>query len=387
MEQKVKFAIIGLAGVCVVFIFLLVQGFNTQQMLTRERNDLKSENTTLSSKISQLEVDLKSNRNKIELLQGERDKAVGSLSELQLKLDTAIRSRDELTAKLKKQSQNQGNQGEVISKPVEVTPVSSDAYWGGILKAKTDLELKLSAVRVQLRELQINNDSLEREKVSLESDLKRVYNEKQDLLKQMDYNQKLMDSITQEVVRERNDKVRIQESAKVISGENEILNKQLKGLNNRKLSLDKKIQELQVGKETVEKRLTEMESMLTDRISQVDSLKNELDGIRSGKVVTVEEKRSRESVELPEIVVRSSVENNRSESGEFSGKILAVNPDSNFVVVDLGTSFGVKVGDSFNVYRQGRPIGAIEVIQARDNISACDIKKTSTALNIGDSIR
>ncbi len=384
MDQKVKFFIIGLVGFCAVCLFLLVQGFNTQQMLTRERNDLKEENTTLSSKISQVENDLRSNRNKIELLQGERDKAVGALNELQQKLEAATRSRDELMLKLRKQSLSQNDAN---SRQVEVIPPNSDAYWGGILKAKTDLEMQLANIRIQLRDLQISNDSLQREKSVLEIDINRLRNEKQDILKQMDYNQKIMDSITQEVVRERNDKVRIQENAKVIAGENEILNKQLKGLNNRKISLDKKVQELQVGKQTIEKRLTEMESMLTDRISQVDALKNELDAIRSGKTVAAQDKKSRESVELPEIVVRSSAENSKAVSSESSGKILAVNQESNFVVIDLGTSFGVKVGDSFSVYRLGKPIGTIEVIQARDNISACDIKKATVALNIGDSIK
>ena len=69
------------------------------------------------------------------------------------------------------------------------------------------------------------------------------------------------------------------------------------------------------------------------------------------------------------------------------GKVLAVNPDSNFVVIDMGTSAGVKTGDTFDVYREGKSIGSIEVIQARGSISACDIKKKSTTLRIGDSIK
>ncbi|MDP2044559.1 MAG: hypothetical protein Q8K15_05265, partial [Candidatus Omnitrophota bacterium] len=171
--------------------------------------------------------------------------------------------------------------------------------------------------------------------------------------------------------------------------ENAVLSRQLKGLNNRKAVLDRKIQGLQDGKTTVEKRLSEMETMLTDRISQINSLKDELDAIRSGKPLAALEKKPRESVELPAIVVRStqSSEKEKAEPPVFPGKILAVNPDNNFVVIDLGVSSGVKPGDAFNVYREGKSIGSIEVIQARSNISACDIKKMNAPLKIGDNIK
>jgi len=106
--------------------------------------------------------------------------------------------------------------------------------------------------------------------------------------------------------------------------------------------------------------------------------------------VPVSEDKPKGSVELPAIVVRSlppSEEKVKTESSSSIGKVLAVNPDSNFVVIDLGVSSGVKAGDTFNVYRDGKSIGLIEVIQTRGNISACDIKKKNTVLKIGDSIK
>ena len=150
--------------------------------------------------------------------------------------------------------------------------------------------------------------------------------------------------------------------------------------------LNQKIQRLQEDKSTMEKRLNEMDVILTDRISQNDSLKNELDAIKSGKPVAALEKK-RESVELPAIVVRSSPSSGKAEAPAFGGKILAINADNNFVVIDLGASSGVKIGDSFNVYRAQKVIGSIAVIQVRDSISACDIKRTSAPLRIGDNIK
>jgi predicted nucleic acid-binding Zn-ribbon protein len=393
MEQKTKFIIIGLVGFSLVCLFLFIQASSSQQMLIRERNDLKSENTALAGKMNQLEGELKDNQRKLSSLKNERDKAAQELIDVQQKLEYASRSRDELVKKLEEQSKVKPQEIVVVKQQEDIPPNTSDAYWAGVLKAKTDLEMQLSNIRGELRSLQINNEALQRDKGALEIDIKSLSNEKKDLLRQIDYNQKLLDSLAQDVVREKNDKAKIQDNLRVIKNENLVFGRQLKSLNSRKAALERKIQELQEGKSTVEKRLNEMEVMLADRVSQIGSLKNDLDLIRSGKTVPVSEEKPKGSVELPAIVVRSlpPAEGKGKVDAPLStatlGKVLAVNPDSNFVVIDMGSSSGVKVGDAFNVYREGKSIGLIEVIQARGNISACDIKKKSAALRIGDTIK
>ncbi|MCK9430807.1 MAG: hypothetical protein M0R17_12540 [Candidatus Omnitrophica bacterium] len=392
MEHKIKFIIIGLAGFSLVCLFLFIQATSSQQMLTRERNDLKSENTALTGKINKLEGDLKENQKKLASLKSDRDKASQELIDLLQKFEQVSRTRDELVTKLEQQSKARPREIVVVKQEEAVAPSTNtaDAYWAGVLKAKTDLEMQLSSIRGELRSLQINNEALQRDKGALETDIKSLTNEKADLLRQLDYNQKLLDSLAQDVVREKNDKSKIQDNLKIIKGENTVLIRQLKSLNSRKAALEKKINELQEGKSTVEKRLNEMEEMLADRVSQIDSLKDGLDQVRSGKAsLSSAEDRPKQSVELPAIVVRSlpSDSNEKKESVDFSGRILAVNPDSNFVVIDAGSSVGVKIGDSFSVYRDGKSIGLIAVIQVRGNISACDIRKKSTAFRIGDSIK
>lgn len=380
MDQKTKLIIIGLIGFSVVCLFLFLQATNSQQMLTRERNDLKSENATLISKVDRMENELKASQVKITTLRDEKDKVTQDINELQKKLDLANRTRDELVEKLKERKEQPSQQ--------EAAPQSTDAYWGQILKAKTSLEMQVASMRTELKELQISNDALQREKNALQIDLNSLRNEKQDLSRQLEYNQKLLDSISQEVVRERNDKTAIQETLKKIKEENKVLSRQLKNLNSNKASLDKKVQELQEGKSSVERRLNEMNTMLEERLGQINSLKDDLDAIRSGKPVESVEKKFKESVELPAIVVRSGAPGGKAGAGEdFPGKLLAVNLDNNFVVIDMGVAAGVKAGDRFSVYREARQIGSIEVIQVRDNISACDIKRMNTPFKIGDNIK
>lgn len=393
MDQKMKFIVIGLVGFSVICLFLFMQATGQKQSLLRGNADLKAENTTLTNKVNQLENDLKGNQARIDSLSAERDKAAQDLKNLQGEFDSLSKSfelvsktRNELIEKLKRQAQAQASQQQAAA-----PGNADDAYWGAILKAKTDLEMQLSSVRIELRNLQISNESLQRAKGVLEIDINSLRNEKKDLLRQIEYNQKILDNISQEVVRERNDKVAIQESFKAVKAENDVLSRQLKSLSSRKEALDRKVQDLTEGKSIVEKRLNEMETMLSGKVSQIDALKNELDAIRSGKpqaAAAVENKRE-SAVELPAIVVRSSplAENEQEEAPGFSGKILSVNTDNNFVIIDLGTSAGVKVGDEFNVYRDGKSIASLVAIQARDNFSACDIKKATTALRVGDNIK
>jgi chromosome segregation ATPase len=418
MGQKIKFIIIGLAGFCIVCLFLFMQAVSQKQMLLRESNDLKTENTALANKANKLENDLREIQYKIGSLKAERDKGIEELNELQKKFELASQTRDELIERLKKSSQPQlvAPVAQPAQPPAPVLE-NTDAYWGGVLKAKTELEMQLSEIRVELknlqminatlqkeknktelemqlssvraelRNLQINNESLQRAKGLLEIDINNLRNEKKDLSRQLDYNQKLLDSMSQEVVRERNDKTGIGDSFKTAKAENEALVRQLKSLVSRKMFLDKKVQDLQEGRSTLEKRLSEMEAMIADKGSKVDALKNELDTIKSGKREASD--RERESVELPAIVVRSvsSAEKSKAQTPESSGKILAVNLDNNFVVIDLGSSSGVYLGNIFNVYRDAKLIGSISVIQTRANISACDIKKMSAPFKIGDNIK
>jgi len=57
------------------------------------------------------------------------------------------------------------------------------------------------------------------------------------------------------------------------------------------------------------------------------------------------------------------------------------------VIVDIGEDAGLKIGDVLAAYRDGKPIASLEVIQARRNIAACDIKKEDSPLKIGDAVR
>lgn len=386
MEQKAKLIIVGLAIFTLVCLFLFIQASSGKQNLIRERNDLKAENLTLNAKVEKLTTAIRGYETKITSLNQDFENITAQREELEKKYTAAVNEKESLDRKLRELTSSQ----ETLTQK-EAVPQTDDEYWAGILKAKGDLELQLNSLRSEFKSLQITNEQIQREKESFGLDLNNLKRENEDLKRQADYNQKLMDSIAQELVREKNDKAQVQNNYKMVKNENSLLTRQVQSLNSRKISLDKKIKELGEGKDSLERRISEMEKMLSSGVAQMDNL-NPSD-IKSGASAEAVNKGSkRESVELPAIVVRPQSEGIPGKAASAPGaglasKILAVNRDNGFVIIDSGQDAGLKIGDSLKVYRGERPIASIEVIQVRRNISACDIKREAETVKIGDVAR
>ncbi len=385
MEQKMKFILIGLIGVLLIVAFLYMQTSASKQLIMRERDDLKNENASLSSKLGKIESALRDYENKISSLNRDVDRLAQEKQDIERKYDLAKKSQEELLEKFKTQQAKSG--GMVTPRAEEVVPQTSDAYWAGILKAKTDLELQLGNLRNELKSTQINNEQLQRERTTLDLDINNLKREKEDLARQVEYNRKLADSIAQDLVRERNDRRQMVDTFKSIKSENAVLARQLRGLSGRKISLERKLQGLQEEKTSIERKYAEMETVLTDKMSQISSIKEQLDSIRSGGKMGAAKAERKESVELPPIIVRPRLELAEPETSGPEGKILTVDRDNNFVVIDLGQDLGIKVGDSFQVYRQGSRVASIEVIKTSKSVAACDIKRETSSIKIGDTVR
>lgn len=388
MEQKAKVIILILIGVSVMFLLLFVQASLSKQNLQKTIGDLKKDNEMLSANLDKSKQDLRRLDQERSTLNKEVDRLNRERADAENKYALAKKSQDELIERIKAM-QGQMQFQPQVEPQAQMLPQNQEAYWAGILKAKADLEMQLISARDELRAIQINNEQLQREKSNMELDLNSLKREKEDVKRQLDYNQKLMDSVTQDLVRERNDKIQIQDNLKIIKNENAVLARQIKSLTSHKIELEKKLEQVKADRENVESKYSNMNTMLSDKISKINELKDRLEAIRSGaKPEMLSRKNS--ALELPPIVVYPQSETSVFNPGSYdtlSGKILAINRDNNFVIVDLGEDTGIKVGDSFQVYREDTRIGVIEIIKVSKTVSAADIKKESTSLKIGDTIK
>ncbi len=65
----------------------------------------------------------------------------------------------------------------------------------------------------------------------------------------------------------------------------------------------------------------------------------------------------------------------------LEGKVLVVNKDYNFVVINLGSKDGVSAGDAFTLYHDNKNIGDIKIEKIHESMSAADF----TAASIKDA--
>lgn len=382
MEQKAKFIIIGLIGGLVIALFLAVQNYSGKQTAEREREDLKRENTSLVKKVEATLQDAQRIEQRANSLSSELERVSQEKDELQRRFDMLNKEREALVQKIKAQPAAPAQPQMSVSGFKGMQAVD-EAYWAGVLKANTDLGLQLGIVRNELKGVQIKNEELQRIKNTLELEIANLGRDKQDLGRQLEYNKKMLDTITADLVREKNDKFTFQQALKAIRSENTILRRQLSSLNNRKIDLENKIQQIQMDKAGLEEKFVNLETILKGKVEEICRLKEQLNGgVVAGSDIN-------ESVDLPPIVVRPSHEGMPQDTGvsTLTGKVLAVNKDNNFVVVDLGADAGVKMGDTFRVYRQDTMVGSVEVIQVRPDISACDINTEQTPIKIGDTVK
>lgn len=398
MDKKIKLIIFGLVVFLAISILLNLQTLNSRHAVEQEKDKVIEENTELREKFNSLSEKYQRSDNRISLLTKDLERLSKEKEEIQSKYDALDKVKEDLVERLKLL-----NQGPEITATVESSPaqeivasqsqsVSVDNYWAGVLKAKTAIELELENIRNELKNLQISNEQIQREKAGLELEVKSLNLEKQDLKRQLEYTQKqvqysqnIIDNLSLELVGERNDRLQTKDDFKTIKNDNEIIRRQLSTVNNQKVNLEKRVQELAQENSRFEKKVSEVDMSLKDKIIEIDVLKKQMvDGSVSQSVI--EQKNS--SIELPPIVVRPQTNSHMTdEVSSLQNRILAVNRDNNFVVIDLGENSGVKAGNTFKVYRDKRMIASLEVIRAAKTVSACDIKEETTAIKIGDIVK
>ena len=70
------------------------------------------------------------------------------------------------------------------------------------------------------------------------------------------------------------------------------------------------------------------------------------------------------------------------------GKVMVINEDSEFVVVDLGSERGIRQGTELLISREGDPLGAAKVEMVQGTLSAATVSKASARkIRAGDTAR
>jgi chromosome segregation ATPase len=264
-----------------------------------------------------------------------------------------------------------------------------ELHWAEILKEKAALEIELDKAKKELDQSAIQIVELKKQSTDFQLEIDKLKNEKDEILRKIKYGEDLADNLSIELARAKNDQKFVGERAEKVSAENNMLRSQVKQLNDIKLGLEKTIQRLNNDKGEIQKKLVESESVIQSRIDDIWKIKKSVDQ-------RFENMPNKNQVELSPIVVNANgtttTDNGTQQAPGASrakneGHIVSINSDNNFVIIDIGDKDGSRIGNPYRVFRGNKEIAKLEVIQVRRDISAADIKKRVTALQVGDVVR
>jgi len=145
--------------------------------------------------------------------------------------------------------------------------------------------------------------------------------------------------------------------------------------------LETKLQQVQKDAEKTQAQLkdlgskkTQLEAKIKDLEAQVQQTQpqqqSQAQGVELGTIVVAPEGSSvsdQATSVLPEERPKEKVV-----TASLEGKILVVNKDYNFAVINLGSKDGVNVGDIFSLYHNNKYTGDIKVEKIHESMSAAD---------------
>jgi len=374
--------------ISVFFIFRLYSErqslISTIQQLNSEKDSLREENTTLKRKISDYKSQNESLSSRLEEvtrtlnnLQAERDNFRDQVNSLQEENQNLRQQLSQLRSRIKV---SLGTAKEKVS-TAGASGTASDKYWQDVLRERAELKIKVEDLKKKVEGLLLKISKLKEEKSQVTVELSGLKKEKADWQSKLDFNNRTIDLLTKQLIRERERSRKILEEFDSLRRDNINLRSSLNLANAQKEKLLARLKEIDDKKDMLEEKVKNIEMILKQKSMELESLQDQLSSALSSAKSTSEEK----SVELPPIVVSpegSSVSPSASESTSqdwlskspsLEGKIIAVNQKDKFVIIDLGKDAGLKVGDRLEVKRAGKKIASLAVIETRKDISACDI--------------
>ena len=412
MDKKIKLIAIVLAGLCLGALglaFSYISKFNSltrdYQQLEKEKQTLHQENNKLAQKASNAQEEAGRLKEKEASMQKEMDRLSSERDDLQIRFDKLSEDRDRLTDKLEKslarpqdQEKAEGGQPQALS---------GDEYWAGVLRQKEDLEIQLVKLKESVQDNQLKMSEAAKDKTELDLENKNLTKEKEDLQRKLEYNEKMSDSFSLQLVRERDNKRKLEKQLKLVKEENYALRSRLKEVMSAKLSVEKRLKDTESKRLDLYSRLNQMDIVLQDKLSAVLDSKQDLSDIKKGALPV-----SSAAVELSPIVVRSqaSLEESSPVKEDVNGEaapekasaitqeipqaqeginvtIRSINEENGFVVLDAGQRQGLQKGQILHVYQGTAQTATLEVIKVSLNVCAADIKNKKAQLKIGDAVR
>ncbi|MFA4854762.1 MAG: hypothetical protein WC616_05385, partial [Candidatus Omnitrophota bacterium] len=161
-----------------------------------------------------------------------------------------------------------------------------------------------------------------------------------------------IDSLTNELAQEKSLRLEASnksEQLKVDLEQQKVLRQDIENRLNQAQDDGKKIKEQT-------KVMQQQKAELEAKIKNLESISN---GVELGKVVVA-----------PAPAVKPGKKSAVPQGKSLEGRVMVVNKDYNFAVLNLGSKDGVNTGDEFSVYHAGKVIGVLKVEKVHESMAA-----------------
>jgi uncharacterized protein (DUF3084 family) len=332
---------------------------NTEITLAnQEKSELKSKLETIEEKFKSLEASHAT-------LKSEKEATVSERDEIRRELVSIKKGKAFLEKRLKE--------------------MESDMFVANLLKQKVGLEVEIERLK---NEIDPKNQEISRLKAeNMDKDIRqsRLQEEKNLIEQRLKDSDQVAQILSSDILKEKDLNKNDQAMTERIAMENSILKSRIGEFE----EIAREYNSLLSEKEGMKAKIAKLESDIGYKDQEIDKFKVAFqeNAVRPQEM-RAEAYRSPDEVELPPIraqktakLTTPSLERLGERTG-LKGRVVTINREHNFVVIDLGKQDGIEIGNRFNVYRQDAFLGLIEIIQARDRIAAADIKELEEGMNI-----
>jgi chromosome segregation ATPase len=150
--------------------------------------------------------------------------------------------------------------------------------------------------------------------------------------------------------------------------------------------LEAKLTDAQKKSDTLEKQLKALEYSKSELEVRLSELEDSGSGnVELGKIEVKNDVKQASPAEQPKAKTKPA---KKETTQSQEGKILVINKEYNFAVINLGSKDGVRIGDVYSVYRGSKLIGDIKVEKVHDSMAAAGFQQSDMKerLNEGDKV-
>lgn len=138
--------------------------------------------------------------------------------------------------------------------------------------------------------------------------------------------------------------------------------------------LETKFTQAQTDVKKIQSQLSTLEFKKTELETKIKELEEKSEGVELGTIVVNPEVLGTPPKQAPAspAAKKQTQKSTTSVSAGLEGKILVVNKDYNFAVINLGNKDGIDVGNVFSVYHDNKYMGDVKIEKVHDSMSAAD---------------